>query len=74
MLSCGTCKCRSSRDAEHEMRGMLTSGKVPLEKTLMEKSRSQQLVRTAATYAIMPVEVEALTLRGRSFRRHRRRR
>lgn len=30
--------CRSSRDAEDRMVGMLTSGKVPLEKTLMEKA------------------------------------
>ncbi len=28
-------KCRKSRDAKHGIVGMLTSGKVPLEKTLM---------------------------------------
>ena len=33
--SAGAGKCRSSRDAEGRIVGMLTSGKVPLEKTLM---------------------------------------
>ena len=33
--SAGAGKCRSSRDAEGRMVGMLTSGKVPLEKTLV---------------------------------------
>ena len=37
--SAGAGKCRSSRDAEGRIVGMLTSGKVPLEKTLvMEKA------------------------------------
>ena len=33
--SAGAGKCRSSRDAEGRIVGMLTSGKVPLEKTLV---------------------------------------
>ena len=32
-------KCRKSRDAKHGIVGMLTSGKVPLEKTLMTSLR-----------------------------------
>lgn len=36
--SADTGKRRSSREAEDGIVGMLTSGKVPLEKTLMEKA------------------------------------
>lgn len=36
--SVGAGKCRSSRDAGHGILGMLTSGKVPLEKTLMKEA------------------------------------
>ena len=49
ICSAGAGKCRSSRDAERRAREMLTSGKVPLEKTLMEKVKVSNRYYTAAS-------------------------
>lgn len=55
-------KCRSSRDVVlGVVVGLLTSGKVPLEKTLDEEGRSQQAVNTAAWYTMVTVDRDRLT-------------
>ena len=66
----GTAECRSSRDAEHEMIGMLTSGKVPLEKTLIKKGRRSASGMVDCVHRCK----KTLTSTDRSFRKHRHRR